>query len=130
MPVPAARARDDRRHPLRLGNAFADHRTFELGENAEHLEHGTAGRRRGVEALLMREQIDTLGVKLAQEVQQVDQRAAQAIDRPGCDHVDVAAGNGLEQPIEPRALVATLGAGYGGVDRRRDGAPRRPTEAG
>jgi hypothetical protein len=78
----------------------------------------------------MREQIDTLGVKLAQEVQQVDQRAAQAIDRPGCDYVDVAAGNGLEQPIEPRALVATLGAGYGGVDRRRDGAPRRPTEAG
>jgi hypothetical protein len=47
----------------------------------------------------MQEQIDTLDVKLAQEVQQVDRRAAQAIDRPGCDHVDVAAGNGLERPI-------------------------------
>jgi hypothetical protein len=36
----------------------------------------------------MQEQVDALGVEFAQEVQQVDQRPAQAIDRPGCDYVD------------------------------------------
>ncbi len=71
----------------------------------------------------MQEQVDALGVKLAQEVQQVDQRASQAIDRPGCDHVDVAAGNGLQQPIEARALVAALGAGDTGVLEELDHAP-------
>jgi len=62
-------------------------------------------------------------VKLAEEVQQVDQGAAQAIDRPGRDHVDVAPGNGLQQPIEARALVAALGAGDTGVLEKLDEAP-------
>ena len=39
----------------------------------------------------MQEQVDALGVEFAEEVQQIDQGAAQAIDRPGRDHVDVAA---------------------------------------
>jgi hypothetical protein len=34
-------------HPL------ADHCALELGEHAHHLEHRLAGRRRGVDALLM-----------------------------------------------------------------------------
>jgi hypothetical protein len=38
----------------------------------------------------MQEQVDALGVQFAEEVQQVDQRPSQAIDRPGRDHVDVA----------------------------------------
>jgi hypothetical protein len=48
-------------------------------------------------------------VEFAQEVQEVDQRPAQAIDRPGCHHVDVAAGDGLEQASPgrlPRHLAA------------------------
>jgi hypothetical protein len=44
---------------------------------------------------LMREQVDALSMQLAQEVQQIDQGAAEAIDRPGRDHVDVAARNDL-----------------------------------
>jgi hypothetical protein len=39
----------------------------------------------------MQEQVDALGVKLAQEVQQVDQAATQG-NRPGGDAVDVAGG--------------------------------------
>jgi hypothetical protein len=31
-------------------DALADHRAFEFGEHAQHLEHGAAGRRRCVEA--------------------------------------------------------------------------------
>jgi hypothetical protein len=42
----------------------------------------------------MQEQIDTFGVEFAQKVQQIDQGAAKAIDRPGSDHVDVAAWRG------------------------------------
>jgi hypothetical protein len=68
----------------------------------------------------MQEQVDALGVKFAEEVQQINQGAGQAIDRPGRDHVDVAAGDGLEQPIEARALVAAFGAGDAGVLKELD----------
>jgi hypothetical protein len=34
-------------------HAFHDHAAFELGKHTHHLEHGLAGRRRGVDALLM-----------------------------------------------------------------------------
>jgi hypothetical protein len=59
-------------------------------------------------------------VKFAEEVQQINQGAGQAIDRPGRDHVDVAAGDGLEQPIEARALVAAFGARDAGVLKELD----------
>jgi hypothetical protein len=62
-------------------------------------------------------------MEFAEKVQQVDQGAAQAIDRPGRDHVDVAAGDGLQQAIEAGALVAALGAGDTGVLEKLDHAP-------
>jgi hypothetical protein len=135
-PGPLGARRDDRRYLVRvavlkpsasqlnavgLGSAQAghdplsDHRAFELGEHTQHLEHRPAGRRRCIEALLVQEQVDALGVEFAQEVQQVDQRPAEAIDRPGRDHVDVAPGHRLEQAIEARALVAALGARDAGI---------------
>ena len=98
---PLGAGRHDRRHLIRVAileppaaelnavslgpaqaghDALADHRALELGEHAQHLEHRPAGRRRCIEPLLVQEQVDALGVELAQEVQQVDQRAAQAID--------------------------------------------------
>jgi hypothetical protein len=41
-------------------HALSDHRTLELREDTEHLEHGTAGRGGRVESLLVQEQIDQL----------------------------------------------------------------------
>jgi hypothetical protein len=41
-------------------HALADDRALELSEDAEHLKHRVAGRRRGVEALLMQVQFATL----------------------------------------------------------------------
>jgi hypothetical protein len=38
------------------------------------------------------------------EVQQIDQGAAQAIDRPGCDHVDVTPGDRLQQGLDGRDM--------------------------
>ena len=56
-----------------------------------------------------------LAWRLTEKVQQVDQGAAQAIDRPGRDHVNVTPSDGLEQAIEGRPLVAALGAGDTGI---------------
>jgi hypothetical protein len=40
-----------------------------------------AGRRGAIKALLMREQVNALGLKLAEEAEQIDERPAKAIDR-------------------------------------------------
>jgi hypothetical protein len=87
--------RDDRRHlvrvailqppPAELGpfglgsaqtghDALTDHRALELSKYPQHLKHGPAGWCRRIEALLMQEQVDALGVQFAEEVEQVDQR--------------------------------------------------------
>ena len=71
----------------------------------------------------MQEEIDALGVEFAEEVQQVDQRAAEAIDGPCRHHVDVAAGDGLQQRVEARPLVAALGPRDTGVLEKLDEAP-------
>jgi hypothetical protein len=64
--------------PQACTHALLYHCALELGENAHHLKHGLAGRRRGVEALLMQEQVDAQGMQLGQERHQVLQAAAQA----------------------------------------------------
>ena len=43
-------------------DSFLNHRSLKLGEHAHHLKHGLAARRRGVQALLMQEQVDMEGV--------------------------------------------------------------------
>jgi len=69
---------------------FADNAALELGEDAEHLEHGLAGDGRRVEPLLAQEQINALIVQALQDAEQVGQRTAQAIHRPGGNHIKLA----------------------------------------
>ena len=59
-------------------DALTDHGMLELGEYTEHLEHRAAGWCCGVQALLVQEQIDALGMKLGQKRQQMGERAARA----------------------------------------------------
>jgi hypothetical protein len=47
----------------------------------------------------MQEKIDTFGVQLPQEIQQVRQRAAETIDRPSRHHVHFTARHRLEQCV-------------------------------
>jgi hypothetical protein len=47
-----------------------DHRALGLGEYAHHLKHRLAGRRRGVETLLVQEQVNAERVQLAEEADQ------------------------------------------------------------
>ncbi|WP_458192560.1 hypothetical protein [Bradyrhizobium sp. UFLA05-153] len=55
------------------------------------------------------------GLEVAQEADQILQAAAEAINAPGRDHVDLAGGDILQQPIEARTLVAAVGAADVGV---------------
>ena len=48
-------------------HALADDRALELGKHAEHLKHRLAGRRRGVEALLMQVKLDPERVQFGEE---------------------------------------------------------------
>jgi hypothetical protein len=73
----------------------------------------------------MQEQVDALGVEFAEEVQQVDQRPTQAIDRPCSDHVDVAAGRSrpgrLSRPLAPEIPASSKNS-----RRASHGAPLGP----
>src|SRR5262245_56315473 len=90
-------------------HALADHGALEFGENAHHLEHRLPGRRRGVDTLLMQEEVDALGVKFLQEAEEVHERPAEPIDRPGRNHVDLAPGDRLHDGLKAGALIAALG---------------------
>jgi hypothetical protein len=46
-------------------DSFLNYRALELGKHSHHLEHRLAGRRGGVEPLLMQEQVDAERVQLA-----------------------------------------------------------------
>lgn len=88
-------------HPL-----AADHCPLELGNQAEHREHRAPRRRAGLEPLLVQVKVDPLGVQLTEKAQQVGQRAAEPVDRPGGDQVDLAPADGAQQPAPRRALLA------------------------
>jgi len=50
---------------------FLNNRALELGKYAEHLKHRLAGRRRGVEALLVQVQLDPERVQFGEEADKV-----------------------------------------------------------
>src|SRR2546422_507286 len=81
-------------------NSVLDDAALELGEDAHHLEQRLAAGRRGVHALLMEIQVDLQGMQLGQERDQVLQRPAKSINRPGHDDVELAPGRALAQGVE------------------------------
>jgi hypothetical protein len=86
------------------GNASAhpldNHAALELGKHAHHLKHRLAGGRRGVDALLMQEQLDAEAVQLGEEAAEVLQRTAETIDRPSHDNIEPAARGILVHGVE------------------------------
>src|SRR5215472_13219087 len=91
-------------------DSFCDHRPLKLGEHAKHLKHGLPARRRGVQALLMQEQINVQGMQLGQEGNKILQAAAEPIDAPSHDHVELALSGIAQKAIELRPLVPALSA--------------------
>src|SRR6516225_6950489 len=78
--------------PKPRADSFGDHRALKLRKHTHHLKHGLAARRRGVQALLVQEQIDPKRVQLGQEANKILQAAAEPIHRPIHYHVELALG--------------------------------------
>jgi hypothetical protein len=90
---------------------FLNHRAFKFGEQAKHLKHGLAAGCGRVEPLLVQEKVDPKGVQLGEEANKVLQTAAKPIHAPRHYQVELSLGRVPAQPVESRALIATLGAG-------------------
>jgi hypothetical protein len=69
-------------------------------QDAHHLEHRLASRCRGVETLLVEEEVDVQRMQLGEEADQVLQAAAEAIDAPGHDDVELPLGSIPAKPIK------------------------------
>jgi hypothetical protein len=67
-------------------DTLADHGPLELNENAEHLKQRLAPPAYTYRCLLVEVEVDTLRVDFRQHAEQVLERAAKPIDRPGGNH--------------------------------------------
>src|SRR5262249_60854779 len=72
-------------------DSFPNDGPLKLGKDTQHLKHRLAGRRRGVETLLVEKQIDLERVQFGQKADQVLQAAAQPIDAPGHHQIEFPA---------------------------------------
>ena len=54
----------------------------------------------------MQVKVNLLGAQLAQQAKQVDQAASQSVHRPGGHHVDLTPGDGAQQLLHRRPLLA------------------------
>ena len=90
-------------------DALTDHAALKLGKSAADLKHQLAGWRGRVDRLLVEVQIDIAGLQRLDRAKQIDERAAQAVDRPGHDHIKLAPLRILEHLVEAWTPVAALG---------------------
>jgi len=89
-------------------DTFVDHAAFELGKHTHHLKHRFAGRRCRVDPLLMQIQVDVFSEKFLQDADKVDQRSAQPIDAPGCDHIKLLAALAEVRANTSQPVIAAL----------------------
>jgi hypothetical protein len=86
--------------PLKASSdTLADHAALKLSKRARDLKRQFAGRRGGVDRLLVEVQVNAAGLQRLDCAQEVDQRAPNPVDRPGHDNVEGSALRVLEQPI-------------------------------
>jgi hypothetical protein len=83
---------------------------LEFGEHPEHLEEGAPGWGGRVHRLPLKIEVTPDGAEFRKKANEVLQAAAEPINRPCRDNIDLAGGRRFEQPIEARTLFPTLGA--------------------
>jgi len=103
--APAHNARLGRKVPLALDlrldgseagvYALSDHASLELGEGTRHVEEELACRSGCIEVLLIELEIDTDGFEILDGAQEIHERAADAVDSPGHDHIELPAIGGI-----------------------------------
>src|SRR6266446_196915 len=104
-------------------DSFDDDGALELGEHPAHTEHRFARGCRGIDILLMQIQANPLLLEFLHELHQMLQAAADAVDRPRGNHVELASGSGLRKSLERRAFLAALGAADAVIDVLLDDLP-------
>ena len=107
-------------------DALGDHRALKFAKHAQHLKHGAAGRSAGIQPLDMQIKINTLGVHLAEERDEVLQASTKAIDTPARDHIELAPGNATAELIITWPSLASFGAAHAFVAILGDDAPAMP----
>ena len=80
------------RSPEPGGDAFTDDGALDVGEDAEHAEHGPPAGCGGVEALLVQVEVHALGANVAEEAYEVWERSSDPIDGPRRHEVYFAPG--------------------------------------
>jgi hypothetical protein len=104
-------------------DARADHRPLELGEGTRDLKPQLASRRRRVDALLIKIQIDAARLEVLNCADQIDQRSPEPINCPGHHHVEFASARLLQHAVKARPLVPDLSPTDAGVPVNRDYFP-------
>jgi hypothetical protein len=93
------------------GNTFRKERFYEqprafiFRKNATYPKDSSARCRAGVEALVVKVEVDLEGARFVEEGDRILQAAAEAADRPRHDNIEFAPGRVLQRrmPSEPRA---------------------------
>jgi len=89
--------------------AVGDHLAFELGKANDDVQrqapHGVAG----VELLRRRHEPDALGLEQGEQLREVEERAAQAVDLVDDHHVDLAGLDVREQALQRRSFDVAAG---------------------
>ena len=116
-----------RSHPFDAGlDALLNHRSFELRKDPHHPKESLPGRRGGIDALLMNEEINFLCVDLGEEIDQVREGPSQPIDRPHHHHLELAADRSLPECIEGGTVFSAFGATDPLVHKFQDDEPPVP----
>jgi len=90
-------------------DAFADDVFLELGDGADDLEDELAGRGRGVEAVVVRDEVDPEGPELVQGDDQILERTAEAVEFPDQEDLELYLAGGREHGLEGRAFGVAAG---------------------
>lgn len=90
-------------------DAFADDVFFEFGDGADDLEDELTGRGRGVEVVVVRDEVDPQGPELVQGVDEILERTAQAVELPDQESRELFLAGGREHGLKGRALGVPAG---------------------
>ena len=104
-------------------NALHDHAPFELREDSKHLKEESASWGGGVDALLVEVEVSMFAVEVVEEGHEVLQAAAQPIDRPRGDHVELPVNDSEAQLIECGPTLSTFRTADPLVDEPFDNLP-------
>ena len=94
-------------------HSIAENVALELGEHRQHAGEGSSARRRQVERLAQRDEADLQLCQFLQGGDEVDERAAPAIEPPDDDDIDFPSTGGTQQVLAART---GLGAGADFLD--------------